>query len=50
MGCRNHLWLLGIFAVALGLGILITAIFPVGLLMFLVAFLLIVCGGACLRR
>ncbi len=45
-GCR----LLGICAVALGAGILIAAIFPIGLLMFLVAFLLIGCGCACCRR
>lgn len=45
-GCR----LLGICAVALGAGILIAAIFPVGVLMFLVAFLLIGCGCACCRR
>ena len=37
-------WLLGMFAVALGAGILITAIFPVGALLFLVAFVLIACG------
>ena len=43
-------WVLGICAVALGCGILIAAIFPVGLLMFLVAFLLIGCGCACCRR
>ena len=41
--------LLGICAVALGAGILIAAIFPVGALLFLVAFLLIACGIACLR-
>ena len=34
---------------ALGLGILIAAIFPVGALMFLVAFLLIACGIICLK-
>lgn len=45
-GCR----LLGIFAVALGAGILIAAIFPVGALLFLVAMLLIACGCACCRR
>ena len=45
-GCR----LLGIFSVALGAGILIAAIFPVGVLLFLVAFLLISCGCACCRR
>ena len=42
--------LLGIFAVSLGAGILIAAIFPVGALLFLVAFLLIACGCACCRR
>ena len=42
--------LLGICAVALGAGILIAAVFPVGVLMFLVAFLLIGCGCACCRR
>ena len=31
------------------LGILIAAIFPVGALMFLVAFLLIACGIVCLK-
>ena len=41
--------ILGIFAVALGAGILISAIFPVGALLFLVAFLLIACGCACCR-
>ena len=50
MGCRNDRGLLGLFAVALGVGILVTAVFPVGFLMFLIAFLLIACGGACLRR
>ena len=44
------LTLLGICAVALGAGILIAAIFPVGALMFLVAGLLIACGCACCRR
>ena len=43
-------WLLGVCAVALGAGILIAAIFPVGALMFLVAGLLIACGWACCRR
>ena len=41
---------LGICALALGLGIFIAAVFPVGVLMFLVAFLLIACGIACLKR
>ena len=43
-------YLLGIFAIALGSGILIAAIFPVGALRFLVAFLLIACGYGCCRR
>ena len=41
---------LGICGIALGAGILIAAIFPVGALMFLVALLLIGCGCACFRR
>ncbi len=40
---------MGICALALGSGILIAAIFPVGCLMFLVAGLLIACGIACVR-
>ena len=40
--------IIGICALSLGAGILIAAIFPVGLLMFLVAFLLIACGVKCL--
>ena len=40
----------GLCALALGLGIFIAAVFPVGALMFLVAFLLIFCGLGCLRR
>lgn len=43
-------WILGVFSVALGVGILIAAVFPVGALMFLVAFLLIACGLACCKR
>lgn len=39
----------GICALCLGLGILIAAVFPVGALMFLVAFLLIACGIVCLK-
>ena len=35
---RDGFWLLGLFAAALGAGILIAAIFPVGALLFLVAF------------
>lgn len=49
-GGRNGCLILGICAVALGAGILIAAIFPVGVLLFLVAFLLIACGCACCRR
>ena len=41
---------LGTCALALGLGILIVAIFPTGCLLFLVAFLLIGCGCACMRK
>lgn len=40
---------LGVCSLGLGLGILIAAVFPVGFLMFLVSFLLIACGIACLR-
>lgn len=52
MGLRrgNGNFLLGIFAVSMGAGILIAAIFPVGALLFLVAFLLIACGCVCCRR
>ena len=42
--------ILGVCALGLGLGILVAAVFPVGALMFLVAFLLIGCGCCCLRR
>ena len=46
-----HKWrLAGTCAFALGCGILIAAVFPVGLLLFLVAFLLIFCGIGCMRR
>ena len=41
---------IGICALALGLGILVAAIFPVGCLMLIVAFLLIACGISCLRH
>ncbi len=47
---RRHTSWLGICALGLGLGILIAAIFPTGALLFLVAFLLIGCGCACLRK
>lgn len=43
-------WMMGVCALCLGLGIFICAIFPTGLLMFLVASLLIGCGWACIRR
>lgn len=39
---------IGICALSLGLGIFIAAVFPVGFLMFLVAFLLIASGIMCL--
>lgn len=48
MRCDRPNWL-GICSVALGLGIFIAAVFPVGFLMFLVAFLLVACGIACLK-
>ena len=41
---------IGVCALALGLGILIAAVFPVGALMFVVSFLLIACGCCCLKR
>lgn len=46
---RSPCWI-GVCALALGLSILIVAIFPVGGLMFLVAMLLIACGVCCLKR
>lgn len=48
--CGGGGCILGICAVALGAGILIAAIFPIGCLLFLVAFLLIACGGACIKN
>jgi len=42
--------ILGLCALMLGLAIFIVAIFPVGALMFIVAFLLITCGIGCMRR
>lgn len=50
MFCGGGRWIIGIFAVALGAGILIAAVFPIGALLFLVAFLLIASGCTCLRR
>ena len=47
-GGRNCI--IGIFAIAMGAGILIAAIFPTGLLMFLVATLLTASGCACWKR
>lgn len=47
-GCGS--FALGLCAIALGAGILIAAIFPVGLLLFLLAFLLIGCGWICCSR
>ena len=53
-GCGNEdgggIRLSGMFAAALGAGILIAIIFPVGVRVFLVAILLIGCGCACCRR
>ena len=49
MRCNHCDTAIGICALGLGLGILIAAIFPVGMLMFLVAFLLIACGIVCLK-
>ena len=51
-GCAlcHKQWLLGVCALCLGLGIFICAIFPTGLLLFLVASLLVGCGWACIRR
>jgi len=48
---RRGAWrAVGICALALGLAIFVVAVFPVGALMFLVAFLLIFCGIGCLRK
>ncbi len=47
---RGRCPLLGICALALGLGIFAAAVFPTGFLLFLVAFLLIACGWMCLKR
>ena len=46
---RSCRWL-GLCALALGLGILICAVLPTGVLLFLVAFLLIACGFGCMGR
>ena len=47
---RNGLCFLGVAAAALGAGILIAAVFPVGLVMVLSAALLILCGWYLCRR
>ena len=44
--CRG----LGLAAIALGIGVLVAALFPDGALLFLVAVLLIICGSLCMRR
>ncbi len=46
---RGGCVLLGILCVALGAGIFIAALFPVGFVMFLVATLLIISGILCMR-
>lgn len=48
--CWGKWTALGLCALALGAAILITAIFPVGFLMFLVALLLIFCGIGLIKR
>ena len=48
--CGKNGFMIGLCALALGLGILITAIFPIGALLFIIAFLLIACGIGCMRR
>ena len=47
---RNPWRGVGLCALMLGIAIFIVAIFPVGGLMFFVAFLLIFCGLGCIRR
>lgn len=46
--CRCR-WL-GVAAIALGVGIMITVIFPEGALLFMIAVLLVVCGCLSLKR
>ena len=48
--CWNTWKLVGLCALALGVSILIVAIFPVGFLMLLIAFLLIICGIGLWKR
>jgi len=50
MMCWRDWKLIGLLALALGAAILITAIFPVGFLMFLTALLLILCGVGLIKR
>ena len=47
---RKHFYFIGLCALMLGLGILVAAVFPVGVLMFFISFLLIACGVCCMRR
>lgn len=46
--CRCR-WL-GVAAIALGVGIMITVIFPEGALLFMIAALLVICGCLSLKR
>jgi uncharacterized membrane protein len=48
--CRCKIRLLGICALALGFGILITTVFPVGCLLVIIALLLIGCGFYCTKN
>lgn len=48
--CGEQWKLIGLCALALGISIVIVAIFPVGFLMLLVAALLIFCGIGLLNR
>lgn len=48
--CWKDWTLIGACALGLGAAILITAIFPAGFLLFLVAFLLILCGVGLIKR
>ncbi|MBQ9648713.1 MAG: hypothetical protein IJV43_10195 [Oscillospiraceae bacterium] len=48
--CWRTWKLIGLCALALGISILIVAIFPVGFLMLLIAALLIFCGIGLLKR
>ena len=47
--CRETWKLIGLWALALGVAILIAAYFPTGFLLFLAALLLIVCGVCLLK-